>query len=782
MPDSFCETETGLLLIANGMQPVLRWNGLTSQAEPAGLLPPGAAVTLFGSGQGAILGSYYAYVRFLDEDGNVSNLSPLSALTDMLSFSGDIAGVSLFDFAAINALAMAGGSGATLMQLTSLIDTPVQVRTSTVHHLNTGARVRLAGAGGATQINGDWEIKVDGLQSFRLVGLTSISTFTGGGNWQAGVERVNYSGIPLPSEARVSRRQILRNTDGQTATFYVDIDTMDLAATEGLFSTLSDDDLSAQEAVPLLAADGSPLANRFTVPPNHKSVLATHLGRVFASVDVVYSEGCVQVSQGSLTVTGIGTEWTSQLATRFLYVTGTRRPLQIDSVDTAAQTLTLTAPYSGPSESYSRYAIRPAPGEARLIYYSDAGLPEAWPAINALSVAADDDDIVGLAVSGSFLYILERRHIYRFTFQSDPGVDGYVFLNVAGRGCLNHRTWVDVNGTLYMLDEQGVFRFDGSPDIQPLSMPIQDVFRSQEGTYAINWQAAEYFHAVHYAQQEAIRWFVSLGGDYLPRHALCFNYRLQRWWIEAFPAPVGASCLAIMNGQPVVLLGSSGKRVFKFWEGSLDGVQADAGTVRGSVTSASLLSLTAEGAQFASQDVVGAPVAIVAGKGRGQARVVTAVSGTTLSIDQPWLNLPDETSTYQLGGVEWHYRTGFFRFVADENHNPRRVEVLFNPVQHECLMDLRIFRDLLTTPLVWKTGYRSEDANGIKSEDGSALLTIDMTKPTGYVMKRFSGHKELILDGTRFWSLELSGFTNREPVVLGDLALEGADERDRGTR
>lgn len=161
MPDSFCETTNGLLLIANGMQRMLRWDGLTSQAEPAGLSPPATALTVAGSGQGPIIGTYRAYCRFVDGEGNFSNLSPVSAEVTLSSFSGNVSDLIVWDFAAIDALARSGGSGSRLQGLSNLIDTPVQITTDADHHLVTGTKVKLDTIGGATEANGTWTIIVE---------------------------------------------------------------------------------------------------------------------------------------------------------------------------------------------------------------------------------------------------------------------------------------------------------------------------------------------------------------------------------------------------------------------------------------------------------------------------------------------------------------------------------------------------------------------------------------------------------------------------------------------
>jgi len=670
VPNAFASTPEGLLFVASGADPMVKWDGLLTQAVSVGVVPPSTAVTIGSSGTGSLSGTYFAYLRFIDVDGNPSNLSPISAST--------------------------------------VVATKAQI---------------------------------------------------------------DYTNVTAPSDPKIARKQILRNTSGQADTFYVDVDTTALGTTT-FSSTKTDGQLSAGTPVPILNSDGSVNANRYTVPPNHKAVIAHHLGRMFAAGEIVYDRGNAQVTFGSSTVTGIGTEWTSSMAGRFLYIVGATKPYQIQSVSTADQTLTLVETYTGISDLFAPYGIRPAPAERRLIYYSEAGLPEAWPATNAISLQEDGDEITGLMPKGSFLYILGKRHIYRFTFQTNPGVDGFVFLS-AQRGCLNHRCWIIAEDVAYMLDEGGIHAFSGGQEGQPISSPIQGIFKSDGQPLRINWRAAQWFHAVHCRTQETIRWFVSLASHYLPRHAIVYDYRRQRWWIEEFAVPIGGSCAGELGGLPQVYLGSESRRILAMWQGGLDGPDQSAGTVRGNVTSASLLSLTDASATFAGSGLVGSPVAIVSGRGKGQVRRVTGVSGTTIKVDLPWLALPDSTSVYQLGGIEWKYRTGQFRFVMDEETNARRVEVLFRPVEPDASMDLRILLDFGNTHLVWNHEHELDDGRGVRSEIGSSDLEIDLTKVEGFVQQRLDGHKDFYLDGPRFMAVELGGFSCQEPIGVFGMTIDG---------
>ena len=201
MPDSYAQTPEGLLLVANGVQAMLRWDGLSAQMETAGVKPPATAPTISASGVGAIVGEYTAFVRFVDDHENVSNLSPTSNTLHPQSTTGTITNV---------------GTASPL------------VVTSPNHGLLNGAVVKISGVGGATGANNTWTITVVDANRFSLNGSVGGGAYTGGGTWTAGAQTINYTNLPLPTETKVRRRQILRNTEGQASTYYVDIDTTDL--------------------------------------------------------------------------------------------------------------------------------------------------------------------------------------------------------------------------------------------------------------------------------------------------------------------------------------------------------------------------------------------------------------------------------------------------------------------------------------------------------------------------------------------------------------------------
>jgi hypothetical protein len=592
---------------------------------------------------------------------------------------------------------------------------------------------------------------------------------------------IAYSNVPVSTQANVVRRQILRNTDGQAATFYVDVDTTDLTSTT--FSSIQyDEALLSSEAVPLFTPAGVPLANSHGQPPTWKRVMSNHLGRMFMAVDRQYARGGVWVTKGSPLVQGLNTDWTTILAGRFLWVRGATQSYQILSVDPAAQVITLYDKYTDPTDPLGYYSIDPAPAEARLLYYTMPGQSESWPAINALSLQEDGDTITGLMEMGSFLFILESRHIYRFTFQTDPAVDGFIFLS-ANRGCVNNRCWVIAEGTCYMMDYSGIHGFDGSTS-NTVSDPIQHLWRSEAAGPQINWTASELFFCVHSQDEQYIRWFVCLAGEEAPRHAICLSYKDSRsnavdakgarFWIEEYDRPITAGCAGTFDYRRRAYVAGDANRTYLGWQSTLEGIDPSAGVTRATaVGSSSCQLLDPVNAGAWPQNLAGQSVTIVSGRGEGQTRRIVAQDANALYLLTDWQVLPDDTSIYQLGGIPWIWQSGWFRYAKDESDNARRVEVIFDPTLESATLTLRIYRDFATDPVLWRTTRKGKENEGFATVAGSPDLLCEQKTPRGFAQVRMDGHKEMNLEGTRYISTELSGVAGKSPQTVFQVTIDG---------
>ncbi len=743
-PMSYAETPSGLILIADGIDPMIRWDGLAAVAGTAGIIPPRSPISLGGMNIGIITGRRVAYCRYIDAFGNRSNLSPCSNEVD---FGRD----ALIDDLTINPTT-----------------SRVTIR-SEAHGLGTNDAIVVGGCDGLG-VNGIRVVTVLTPDTFTLNDIGASGQYQGGGYWVWGIETIVYGSVPIPSDPKIVRRQILRNLSGDASTLYVDVDTTDL--TSSTIASVSDDEaLASHEAVSMFFDDDLPAANRYGVPPSHKSVVASHLGRIFATAEVTYREGSCSVVYGSREIRGVATDWRQTFVSRLIYIAGATQAYVIASVDEVAQSITLTAPYADSTNLFCTYAIRSAPGERKLVYYSEPSLPESWPAWNAIAVPEDSDEIVGMLVKGSFLYILERRHIYRFTFQKDPASDGFLFLSTS-RGCINNRCHVQVEDATYMLDDTGIHAFDGGQASTPMSAPIQNLFQLDgAGGFQVDWSADQtLWHAAHDPVRDTIRWFVHFVGDTGLTHALCYDYRLTRWWIEEYPSSITASTVGTI-GYRRSLVGTTSRRILCLSEGSLDGIEPQDG-LRGTSTGGDTVTLT-DAAGLFPDGLGGTPVSITDGTLKGQTRVIASNTATDLTLVQPWDNggAPDSTTEYQIGGVPWSWRSGWFRHAEDEADNPRDIEVVFQPQAEPATIDLALYYDHSESPEVWAYD-RSDD--GVMTRNGSPYVSMDLATPSGFTMHRVTGHRERYAHGPRFVQIGLSGVQASSVVRIFQVGVSGS--------
>jgi hypothetical protein len=338
-------------------------------------------------------------------------------------------------------------------------------------------------------------------------------------------------------------------------------------------------------------------------------------------------------------------------------------------------------------------------------------------------------------------------------------------------------------GRRFLLDERRVWQFSGG-EVKDISIPIQTLFRADTSP-RINWNASRYFHACYDSAVGVVRWFVALSGQYLPRHCLAYSPKFERWWIEEYPVPIGASVSGRLArqaaaatwgvGSAQLFYGASGNRVLAPGQSHFDGIPTDTTGSCGAVVSGTSTSLSVGASSPVSAGIVGFPVNIIAGRGKGQWRIVTSVDeqadGTTrLSLKTPLLTIPDTTSIYQLGGIPWEYRTGLFRWLDSENDYVRRVEIQYSPTASSQQVTLRRYRDRTGTPV--EMAFTRND-NGVQTTKGSADIVFDMQRDTGFAQVRLDGSKETYADGPRLTQIGLEGVACGEHTRIFQITVDG---------
>ena len=599
----------------------------------------------------------------------------------------------------------------------------------------------------------------------------SVANLNNGGRSE-GANAIRYRDVPVPTDTRVVKRQILRSKAGVNPNVvYVDIETSDVSSNR-LTSNNTDADMT--EAVVLLDSNGvDSNLSRHGEPPDWKRVVVGHQNRLFYLVDYVETS---RVDVTTPTATGIGTDWPSVFDDRVAYDDTGSAVIDVDP-DNQTGALTLT---SLTAEEAAKVTIRKQRPDGQRMYHSWVtsvdSFPESVHAGEPFQFPRDPRDgepVSAYSFDGQFFVAFEQatyRHTFAFDPAPSPSGDGRAGVAVP-RGMVSSRSWASVDDNAWVMDRQGIYIFDGDALVQ-VSEQIKTLFTGMDGD-AINWENRKWFHAAHFAAERTVRFFVTLDGGPYPRHALCCNVDQRMWWIEEYSWPITSSCEGVVAGKRTVFLGSTRRQIFTL-DGLREGMSSTlTDTLRGDVTSAGTITLADTSATFSSS-LVGHTIRIVKGPGIGLQREIVAVSGTTLTVKQPWTVLPTTDSTYQIAGVSWSVQTGMLRYVQNNQKPVRRVEIDYSPNTAAQNMDYRILEEFSLTEMVQKMTVSSLHTDGISMEADSSRHRLDLTQSDGHAEQDFGGISPEGVTGDRFVSVLADGTTNGERHRIHALAISGA--------
>ena len=605
--------------------------------------------------------------------------------------------------------------------------------------------------------------------------ISPITTVTAAAN-----DQFDYSALTASADARVTHVEVLRTVVGDTLIYYLDI-TVTNGTTTGA-STKSDTTLADEDnAHPVDNTDGTENLARFDLPVT-KALMKACNDRYLSYGDNDYDIGHVEVTNGSASVQGRGTAWTSEMAARRMYFDGQTTEYTISSLNTGTQVITLSAVYGGSTNLFQAYSIRPDKLERAKIRYSPVAEPQSQRDLDSLLPV---EEVVGytggFTIKGSHVACeaLRAWQVYPSAMQgraSGNNKPGLGMRHLTSRGLVNDRSWVLMEDLAFCLDRQGIWVTDGNGE-EDISRPIQDYWRDNR----LNFEAAKWFFASIDPAAELIRWHVSLGDAYLPTTCLVYNYRRKEWQgTEEYVWGLGTSVLVEVGGALRPLYGGPyGK--FYLREGTLDGTTER--TLRGGVTAATLLTLTdtSSDAVLPATAPVGAPLAIVAGRGKGQVRRITAYAASVFTIDRPWSQVPSaaaDPSTYQVGGILGSARFGIMQYAPVDVKNKRQASVVAQPTVEDAALDLRFYFDHGASPENY--AEYTDDGLGVTTEKGKPDATMSLKRSrargatwAGRAHKRMDGLVNDRHDDGRFIQPEIRFVQGMDRVKVYEVVLEG---------
>lgn len=588
---------------------------------------------------------------------------------------------------------------------------------------------------------------------------------------------ISYSNIPLGTDSRVAGRQIFRSTAGQDEELYLDVQINDNSTTS-TSSTKTDATLTAASNTRLriLAPDGTINARRFGIPPDHMGHMAYHSNRVIASGSVPYDKGHAEVTNGSPTVTLIGGTVTAVMDGRKFIVRGDTTEYTIDSVNTGANTLTLTANYAGSTDKFASYTVFKGKEEWRRLRFTYPGEPESWYTNDAVDIDGDysaERRIIAHYSFNSFVYVATATRTYRWVFANDPAVGD--FYPTEERGLLNKRCYCYVENQVACLDREGIYLFNGGT-ANPISNVISDWLRKN-----VFWHNARWFHANALPSEETIKFFVCLDGSRYPRHSVCFNYRTLRWWWEEYPWPIASSVSVPVAVRKEILYGGPQEMILLGGKyADLPDQQRDL-TARYSVSAATQLSVTLSSPDWLDEaDVALGPIAIVSGRGKGQQRQVLGANTSTgvVKIDRPWTVQPDTTSKAVLGSVPYLMATKVFEVLPDSM--APGFELTVTPTDNDASLDIKSYLNYRTVATDMSQRTFEDGAYKVTKDRPEVEVNIDRDQATGewdgnIQFPLEAGHDARGPTKMRYVQIEVEGYQARDQIVLHGLDINGVE-------
>lgn len=444
------------------------------------------------------------------------------------------------------------------------------------------------------------------------------------------------------------------------------------------------------------------------------------------------------------------------------------------------------------------YGVDTSGTEPNSIYFSEIDEPESVPDINEFVLqqnARDGDSITALVPFGSSLLIMQNRRCYSLSYAKKPLLDSNV-TPIAYRGCMSQRCWDMLGGMAYVMDRYGIYGITPNGELQDISAPIADMFRSK-----IDFASTKWNFLVVDPKTKILRAFVAFTADQSggrPTRVLCYSIESKTWWTERYPHRLTAGVPAMLSDGDYKCIYAGRGGMYLLDEGRAD-------LSRGSITQVTVTNRGAGYRKPPKVTVSNAPGAELQAVVDGQGKVggIWILSGgydaasPTITIsapDDPTCTAPVQaTATCVATGTNsdtslcptYRYKTGNYEFPTDAGKGgdvdtPRSVSLTYKPQPSTCEVALRMYYNNADYPR--HNVVPRDRGAGFRASTPDAAARLDMGKLTvsygadnGVARSVFSGRTlEDIRSADRHVSVELVGARRTsEPVIVYQLDAFG---------
>ena len=257
--------------------------------------------------------------------------------------------------------------------------------------------------------------------------------------------------------------------------------------------------------------------------------------------------------------------------------------------------------------------------------------------------------------------IYKRKSVWKFSPGNGNVLDTSSLIELEEAiGLFAPHSLVDVGDFHIFLSEQGVYAFDGT-NFTHLSEKIDD-----DLFVNANRSRLKFAKGVYNKQQNQYILYYASGSSVRNNRAVIFDLRLRVWQPPVTGRRVNyISTFDDVDGIERIIYGDYSGYLYEDGRGDNDGLTNG---FNGTVSSATFDTLTDTTATFTTTNdgLTGLVIRINSGPGEGQERVIASNTGTVITVDTSWDQIPDTTSTYTIGGINAFWKSKDYDYVGHD--------------------------------------------------------------------------------------------------------------------